>query len=225
MTAYAQTSGEVSNDQAAPVCQARNCTRPGNPVICAPDTRRLGDWLAQLGAEYEQLTAAPTMQGREVGMVGGTALTSQRAPGNTHVMALRDRRRGPRETADPWGVDDTPSVYATLTYYARLVRDGRQLATDGRTTVATERRLLSDHLDWAMRQDWAGQFHDEIRGLWGVLRRANGHAPVARKIHRLQAPCPGCSVRALTHRPGTPAVTCENCGHSETVPELDGISA
>lgn len=114
------------------VCAAATCTRPpAGGMLCAPDADRLGQWLAQLGTEYELLSAAPSMQGREVGSVGGTSLTSQRSPGNTHVMALRSKRRGTGrigwEDADAWGLDDTPSVFETLATYAELVREGRGL--------------------------------------------------------------------------------------------------
>ncbi len=85
-----------------------------------------------------------------------------------------------------------------------------------------ERRFppLAAAVSWILLQTWAGEFHDEIRGLWGLLRRANGHAAPVRKVHRLQAPCPSCQVRTLTHRPGAAAVTCENCGHTQTLPEM-----
>lgn len=243
----------LAHDDAVPVCAASSCTRPAAPgaVLCAPDITRLGDWIARLGTEYELLSAAPSMQGREFGSIGGGRLASQRSPGNDHVMAMRDGRRGTGrigwEDADPWGVDDTPSVFATLHTYAEMVREGRELlapvryvpacATDcphrschlgrGRPvrvplTVATERKTLATHLDWILGQEWAGEFHDEIRGLWAVLRRANGHAAPTRRVHRIQAPCGTCGVRAITHRPGSPQAVCENCGATTELLEQVG---
>ena len=249
-----------------PVCAAAGCTRPqaAGSQLCRPDEARLGDWLAQLGDEYAKLDAAPSMQGRETGTIGGTALASQRSPGSTHVIALRARYRGTGrigwEDADPWGKDDTPSVYATLASYAGMVREARQLTgprldlayvraarpagpvcdpagprcghhtcevwtfranVAAPLTVATERALLAVHLDWIISQEWAGEFFDEIRGLWGLLRRANGHGAPIRRVHRLHAPCQSCQVRALTHQPGTSTVTCESCGDRFAVPELE----
>jgi hypothetical protein len=239
-------------EQAIPTCTAASCGRPQAPgaLLCDVDVRRLGDWLARIGSEYELLSAAPSMQGREVGSIGGTTLTSQRSPGNTHVMTLRDRRRvaDPFTEPDPWGVDDTPSVYATLAAYADQVREGRDLSLPVRhvpacrfpcmhracllgighavpiaLTVATERALLAEknNFRWLLLQDWAGEFFDEIRGLYALLLRANGHAAPARRIHRLQTPCGACGVRAVTHRPGAGHVTCENCGAYSPVPEMD----
>lgn len=248
----------MTEDLAVEACTVGPCGRP-QPIdsrLCETHRANLGDMLAQIRTEYERLSAAPSMEGREVGTIGGTGLSSQRSPGNTHVMALRDPRRGTGriayDDADPWGVDDTPSVFATFNSYADRVREGRDLAEAvahvpaclfpcmhrscllgrGRPvriplTVETERALLVEkkNFRWILGQDWAGEFHDEIRGLYAMLRRANGHAAPARRVHRLEAPCPSCSVRALTHRPGTAAVTCENCGHAMDVPELAAASA
>jgi hypothetical protein len=186
------------------------------------------------------------MQGREVGTIGGSTLAGQRNVGRLDVMALRAPRRGTgrisHDDADPWGLDDTPSVYATLHAYAEMVRapeeeGGRDLVQPVRhvpaclfpcmhracvlgighavpvpLTVATERRLLATHLDWILGQDWAGEFFDDIRDLWQRLRSANGHAAPSPRVRRLHAPCPSCQVRALTHRPGGGQAVCENCG-------------
>jgi hypothetical protein len=45
-------------------------------------------------------------------------------------------------------------------------------------TVATGRALLVEHRNfkWILNRDWAGEFFDEIRALWHLLRSANGHA-------------------------------------------------
>ena len=250
------------------VCAASKCTRPpaGGSQLCASDTDRLGQWLAQLGTEYERLSAAPSMQGREVGTVGGTGLTSQRAPGNTHVMAMRSRHRGTGrvgwEDADAWGLDDTPSVFETLATYAALVREGRGLAgpridiayvrqarpagpvcdperppcrhhtcqvwtfranVAAPLTVATERRLLAAHLDWILAQDWAGEFFDEIRRLWGALRRANGHAAPKTGIRcRLNVGGQECGGRV---RLVDGTAVCQGCGTAASGPELLRIAA
>lgn len=79
-------------------------------------------------------------------------------------------------------------------------------------TVATERRLLAVHLDWIIGQDWAGEFHDDIRALWSALRSANGAGGGKGRVTRMQAPCPACGVRAVTHRPGEDLMQCQSCG-------------
>jgi hypothetical protein len=247
-------------EQDAALCTASGCTQPqaAGALLCPVDVRKLGDWLARIGTEYELLSAVPSMQGREVGTIGGATLASHRSPGNTHVMALRARQRGTGrigwDDADVWGLDDTPSVYETLASWAARVREDRQLtpprldlayrrraAPAGpvcdpagprcghhtcevwtfRTnvaaplTVATERALLAVHLDWITGQDWAGEFYDEIRGLWVLLLKANGHAAPSQRVTRLQAPCPACGVRAVTHRHGDDLMECQSCHASE----------
>ncbi len=232
----------VDLEQTATPCAATDCTRPAAPVLCAVDERRVGEALAGIQSEYELLSAAPSMQGREVGTIGGSKLASQRSPGNLQVIVLRDPRRA--DAADPWGVDNTPSVFATLAYYAELVREGRDLvqpvhhvdacrypcmhracllgvghAVPVPLTVASERKLLATHLGWIVAQDWAGEFCDEIRGLHAVLRRANGHVDDTRRLRRLHIACPDCGVRAVTYRPGDGQACCENCGTCRVLAE------
>jgi hypothetical protein len=127
------TTPEPSEQPAVPTCTATGCSHAQAPgaLLCPLDVRRLGDMLAQLGTEYELLSAVPSMQGREVGSIGGSTLAAQRSPGRLDVIALRSRYRGTGrigwEDADVWGLDDTPSVYSTLATYAEQVREARQL--------------------------------------------------------------------------------------------------
>ena len=79
-------------------------------------------------------------------------------------------------------------------------------------TVATERRLLATHLAWIVAQDRAGEFCDEIRARWGLLRSADGHAAPGRRLRRMPDPGTSCQVRAVTPSPGTDQAVCENCG-------------
>jgi hypothetical protein len=256
---------------AAPVCAATSCTHPqtAGSLLCQVDTGRLGDYLADIGTLYELLEAAPSMQGREVGTIGGTTLTSQRSVGSMHVMALRSRHRGTGrigyDDADAWGLDDTPSVYDTLASYAEQVREGRELTpprvdvTHVRTarpagpvcdpaaapcghhtcevwtfrgrvfaplTVASERRLLAEknNFRWLLLQDWAGEFYDEIRGLWVLLRRATGHgAPKARGVRCREAVAGEVCGGPITLADGT--ARCGTCGTTTSGPELLRVAA
>lgn len=230
-----------------PACAASRCTRPAAPVLCDTDTRRLGDMLAGLGAEYEQLTAAPSMQGREPGTGGGGGLASQRSPARLDVLVLRDertvmgspvaqawyQRRQPKaigpwclmcthETCTEWRAgrqrelhddeeavrsDRLMSTLGVLAGWADAVREGRELAArDRRATVTSERKLLSDHMDWVVAQDWAGEFFDEIRALWGLLRQANGHQTGRPRIRCREDGCSG-TVRWVDG-----AAVCSTCG-------------
>jgi hypothetical protein len=235
-------------------CAATGCTQPqaAGSQLCAVDGRKLGDWIAKIGTEYELLSAAPSMQGRDVGCISGGTLAAQRSPGSTHVMTIRDPRRGTGrigwDDADPYGVDDTPSVLATLASYADRVREGRDLveqvthvkaclfpcmhracligvghAVPVPLTVARERKLLATHLQWILEQDWCGEFFDEIRGLWGLLRAANGHATPGPRVRCRELvdgkPCAG-TVRWVDG-----AAVCRACGATKKGSDLLRIAA
>lgn len=223
---------------ATPVCASTGCQHPAaaGAQLCPLDIRRLGDWLAQLETEYAKLDAEPSMQGREVGTIGGTTLTSQRSVGRLEVMVLRDPRSKERSQLDPDG-NDGRSVLEILYAYAEQVREERDLAQPVTyvvaclfpcmhracmlgmghpvrvpLTVTRERKLLATHLDWIISQEWAGEFFDAIQGLWLALRAANGHGAGGRRVRRLPVPCPSCQVRAVTYTPGADHAVCENCG-------------
>ena len=73
-------------------------------------------------------------------------------------------------------------------------------------TVATERKLLSAELRWALRQDWVGTLFDEVRTIWSQLRAANGHAGPTPRLR-----CPSCGA---TTRWAEGTTRCEACGHA-----------
>lgn len=247
----------IDDDEAVPICGANGCTRPAGAgaTICARDTDRLGQWLAQLGTEYERLSAAPSMQGREPGTGGGGGLASERSVGSLGVMVLRDRRSRERDAEDADG-NGGRGVEEVLFARAAEVREGRQLVRERRRlpavrvaggaegpvcadwcdhdtcrdgtmratalvplTVLSERKLLSDHLEWILTQEWAGEFFDEIRALWGLLRAANGHSSGARRVRCREDGCTG-SVRWVDG-----AAVCGACGKTTRGPELLRVAA
>ena len=233
-------------------CLAPGCTRPQAPGsrLCAVDTRSLGDWIAGIGAEYDDLNAAPSMQAPTGGSTSGGGLKSHRSVGDLDVMVLRDHRSRAREEQHVDG-NRGRGVLEVLGYWADWIRAARNLpgptrpavaALDGGPvcaayarfrdirdflprcshrscwglvqvvdvpaypTVATERKVLSDELRWAVRQDWAGTLFDEVRTVWSLLRAANGHeAPAPRPR------CPSCGATAAWK---VGAVVCPSCGHA-----------
>jgi hypothetical protein len=145
------------------------CRRPGaTAYACGQCTERLSTTLIDIQRETELLGAAPSMQ-QASGTRGGT-LASHRAPARLDVLVLRD----PRTAADEHG---TLGVLGVLTGWARIIREDRDLSWPSRVSVASERRLISDHLDWIARQPWLDEFEDEIRRLHRQLQQANGTAP------------------------------------------------
>lgn len=118
---------------------AASCGRlqaPGS-LLCATDTRRLGDWIARIGDEYERLSAVPSMQQREPGTGGRSGLASQRSVGRLDVIALRDKRGRDRDDTDPDG-NATRGVLEVLGSWAILVREERGIEPS--TVVLTHRR-------------------------------------------------------------------------------------
>jgi hypothetical protein len=135
--------------------------------LCTADLDRLSQQLLDIQRESELLSAVPSMQAA-TGSRGGT-LASHRSPARLDVLVLTD----PRTSADETG---TLGVLAVLASWARAVREDRQLAWPQRVTVASERRLLSDHLDWVAAQPWVDELAAEINALLRQLQRANGTA-------------------------------------------------
>jgi hypothetical protein len=100
---------------------------------------------------------------------------------SSYAAVVRDERQLVRSTVDlayrrraaPPGpvcdVDAPPCGHHTCEVWTF-----RAVVTP-RLTVASERRVLADHLDWILSREWAGEFYDEMRQLWALLRRVNGH--------------------------------------------------
>lgn len=112
-----------------PPCLAAGCTRPQAPgiLLCAPDADRLGQWIAGIADEYAQLSAVPSMQGREPGTGGRGGLASQRSVGDLTVMAMRDRRSREQSLLDPDG-NGARGVLEVLASWAQLIREERGIA-------------------------------------------------------------------------------------------------
>lgn len=186
-------------------CLAGGCTHPEAPGIrlCARDARNLGEWIARIGDEYDQLSAVPSMQATNGVAVSGGGLKSHRSVGDLDVMVLRDRRSRPPVIGDRDG-NRTLGVLDVLAYWAEAVRAARGITGAGRGTVHTERALLATHLNWVMTQDAAGQFHDEVRDVWLQVLERNGKRPAP----AIRAICPTCGNRA---RLADTALVCRTC--------------
>jgi hypothetical protein len=210
-----------------PPCLAAACTRPQahGILLCAPDADRLGQWIAGIADEYAQLSAVPSMQGREPGTGGAGGLASQRSVGDLTVMALRDRRSRERDDEDTDG-NGARGVLEVLGSWASLIREERELELPERTvthvfrsgvvwsmdvpepaTVLSERRLIATHLDWALTQPWINELHADIRQLWNLLQGRNNPQPYTA---RRQCACGG------TIRWRDEAAECGSCGTRTT---------
>jgi hypothetical protein len=146
------------------------CARrqPDVGYLCAVCHDRLAQQLLDVQREAELLSAVPSMQ-QAAGTRSGT-LASHRSPARLDVLVLTD----PRTAADEHG---TLGLLGVLGSWARIVREDRDLRIDAAVTVASERKLLSVHLQWIAAQPWVDEFAAEVSGLLRQMQRANGTQP------------------------------------------------
>ena len=94
---------------------------------------------------------------------------SRRAPVDLDVLVLTDPRTG---------------VLAVLTFWASRIRWAKKMQPPQRRTASSEGDLLRRYWDWAMRQPWGGQMHQELEEMAGRLHEHRYGVPVR--------PCPVC---------------------------------
>lgn len=176
---------------AAPTCRRR----PVAGLLCGTDATRLGQWLADVAGDWQQLDAAPTSSTSTGGGRGG-GLASHRAPARLDVLVLTDPRSRERSAADPDG-NRARSLPEVLGSWAATVRDERELTATPRYDVRVDRQLLVDQLDrWIIHRDWVDDFFVEVRDVWAQLKAATGQSTGTRPV------------RACPELVGQPAARC-----------------
>jgi len=166
------------------LCTKRQASRG---LTCDPCLDRLAQQLHDIEREATILSAAPSLA-RPNGTRGGT-LASERAPARLEVLALTD----PRDVLDN---REPSSVLGVLHAWTRVIRDDRRLSWPQRVTVASERRTLATHLQWAAEQPWIDELAGDLADLLARLRRANltGGPPPVADCHMIRVdgtPCGG----------------------------------
>lgn len=138
------------------------------------------------------------------------------APGNLHVMSLRDSRMfAPRPPGDQlWfqETDDIPDAPGTLRERAELVADERRITNPDLGTISATVLFLRTHRDWIAARDWVADYDDELH----ILRRALSLGPGERT--RPVGACPTldgdgkpCGGPLWADRYGAMQVTCGRC--------------
>jgi hypothetical protein len=94
---------------------------------------------------------------------------SHRAPADLDVLVLTDPRTG---------------VLAILSFWAGRIRWGKHIPGGKLRTRGAEAALIRENWDWAMRQPWGHQMHEELRLLASKLHEHRFGTPVR--------PCPVC---------------------------------
>lgn len=190
MTRLEDRLGAEHRGQSEPTttCAVPTCRRSAvGGRICPSDQARLGQWLADVGADWQSLDPIPDMTSPGAGRTSGGALASHRAPARLDVLVLTDPRSRARDQHDPDG-NPHRSVPEILGSWAATVRDERHLTQTAGYNVPADRRLLADHLDWIASRDWIDDFHTEIRDIWAQLKAATGQTTGSRPVRACPAP-------------------------------------
>lgn len=165
-----------------PPCGCTGCTAPTGSgwAVCTRHGVWAGNHLAQLDDEYRLLTAAPQGGASSGPHVSGGVPKHLRSPVNLDVVVATDPRSLPRREDDP-DASVAPAALAWALGYSEQIRVERELGGPVARTVtfAASRRRISDHLDWCLRQHWAGLFCDQLREIHAAMRRLNS-APIPR---------------------------------------------
>lgn len=166
----------------------------------------ISDLVVEIWDGYLRLDPQPGNQGQQVRRAPG--FRSQ-APGDVHVMALRDRRTRPRFLGEPHAAS------ALLPDWANVVRDARGQAEAQGEALADAGMYLCNSMDWMTRQPWIEEFVREAKIVRGQIRRANGEPSP-----RPQASCPTplaedeglCGGPLFAPREGERITVCPRCG-------------
>lgn len=105
--------------------------------------------------------------------------------------------------------DHLELIRGTLTSWATLIAEERDLRGPANNHVNTTATFLVAHLDWSAHQPWINDLCSEINDL---TRTAHQLAPSNPGKHHLPAPCPSCDLLALEREDGADYVECQNCG-------------
>ncbi|MBS2962603.1 hypothetical protein KGA66_06060 [Actinocrinis puniceicyclus] len=109
-------------------------------------------------------------------------------------------------------------ITETLAYWARMVVEAKRPRPwpPHDVTVEATAPWLTTQLGWIVRQEAAGDFDREIRGLRVDTDRV---APRELEWRSLPLPCPRCGQLALSHNGGLVACRRGGCGHAMTLGE------
>lgn len=221
---------------AAAPCALGCTTANGQPfparhgyLLCARCTDRLHDALREIIDCYALLDdALVPASGAGTATTGGRGAPGfgSRSPARDTVIALTDPRTHAEEDGDPH------SVLSILSSWADNVRDDTgQDAPTGPTTVSGEVGFLVRWMDHIARQDWVGDFADEIHELLGQLRtvlglqeRAIPIGPCPARLHDLDNGGTVTCGTPLRVRLSAERITCRSCGTSWPRERWDELS-
>lgn len=217
------------------VCEVCHRTARDSEYLCPHHTAQLRAWLAELPALALDLAQFLAPGGQpHTGRLGGTGRAHAPVPVDLRVLTLL----GPGHPQPP---NDDPDAGGTipigalldgwagrLTYdYPAVHRDRHGTAhtrpceayrAAGGATVTGWCAFLTAYLPFALTRTWVGDFHQQLGELVHQIRDLTHTVP---HRHTKTAPCPRCSLFALTTTDGQWAVRCEACGHRMTPEAYD----
>lgn len=158
-------------------CSAARCQMTADVgLLCDRHLQELNRWLHDVENESRYVDAVPNT-GKPDSPGGGGAPAFTRTPVRLDAVVLTDHRQGTgwaEDEDDRRAAGPTAPVLVVLRRWADRVREYWMLTPPSRPTVRTEQLLLTDHLDWCVRQPWIGRMHREIGTLRAALVRVNG---------------------------------------------------
>jgi hypothetical protein len=162
-------------------------------LLCQGHLTGLERHLAEVTAIYDWLGACMVRDG--TGATDAPITGSREAPTPLRV-SLHDLR------AD---------ICAKLSSWTHLVTEDRAMrGPDHFDDPHAASGWLMSQVVWIAGQEWVDEFWTEVDD-WHRLARSA--APWDRDRRNLPAPCPDCSLLALSLYGGDDHVTCRNCGH------------
>ena len=104
--------------------------------------------------------------------------------------------------------DHLTLMQATVTLWALMVREERNLRGPDRNDLRVLCGWLSSQLPWLLTHPAVGDLADEVRNL---VRIAEALAQTREQWHPLDPPCPGCGEHAVGRWDGADHIDCKAC--------------
>lgn len=181
---------------------------PDGYVICDRCMTRLRDTLHEVIDRWHRIVPTRTLLPAVLGIERHSAGYESAAPGNVHIMALRDVRTVAVRPGDPWSPLEVAHFWATHVRHARVITHPRS------ATVDSEIATLLFHFDWLSREfeaDAVRRFAREFAEVRGQLRHVTDE-PEPPTVGHCTAVVDGepCGMR-LHLPPGGLAIRCPRC--------------
>jgi len=210
---------------AAAPCAAATCTRTlydtelaNGQTICTPCVRAIHTWLA-VELPLQITVLAGSLQRETTGQPTGRGTRTAPLPGREDVLNLIGPAAWTPVRDEHGDQTGTTPIVGTLTGWVRLICEERRWNGPETATVKAYGAWLAHPplLAWTARQEWAGEYRDELAGLMRTVRAATSVRSIQRAIKQ---PCPRCDSKSLSRLDGELYAECAECGSMYSPDEL-----